>query len=100
MKRLFISQPMKDKTKEEILKVRNEIINTVKDLENDEIEVIDSVLDISGNENPMWYLGKAIQLLSTADIVYFAKNWQNYRGCRIEHQCAIEYGIKTVYSEK
>ena len=30
MKKLFISQPMKDKTNEEILKVRNEAIKVIQ----------------------------------------------------------------------
>lgn len=29
-----------------------------------------------------------------ADVVYFAKGWENARGCRIEHTVAKEYGLK------
>lgn len=51
---------------------------------------------------PLWFLGKSLELLSTADIVYFAKGWEDARGCRIENQCAIEYGIEVIedYTEK
>lgn len=33
---------------------------------------------------------------------YFAKGWEDARGCRIENQCAIEYGIEVIedYTEK
>ena len=42
MKKLFISQPMKDKTDEEIKAVRKAIIADVSKLVCDEVEVIDS----------------------------------------------------------
>lgn len=35
-------------------------------------------------------------LLATADVAYFASGWKNARGCKIEHICAEQYGIKIV----
>ena len=89
---------MKDKTNEEIKSERNEIIQRVKELYKDEeIEVIDSFFENAPHEaNPLWFLGKSLELLSTADIAYFANGWENYRGCRIENICAIAYGIDVV----
>lgn len=26
----------------------------------------------------------------------FKKDWEQYRGCRIENECAIEYGIDVI----
>ncbi|RHU77980.1 DUF2829 domain-containing protein [Butyribacter intestini] len=34
--------------------------------------------------------------MADADVAYFAKGWESARGCRIENQCAIEYGIDTI----
>lgn len=96
MKKLFISQPMKGKTDEEILKEREKAIASAKRnfVEDDEIEVIDSFFQSApADARPLWFLGKSLELLSTADIAYFAKGWENARGCRIENTCAIEYGI-------
>ena len=89
---------MKDKTNEEIKSERNEIIQRVKErYPNEEIEVIDSFFENAPYDaTPLWYLGKSLQLLSSADIVYFAEGWKNYRECMIEHTCAMEYGIKIV----
>ena len=42
MKKLFISQPMKNKTDEEILAVREQAIKSAKELLGEEVEVIDS----------------------------------------------------------
>ena len=37
--------------------------------------------------------------LATADVVYFAKDWEKYRGCRIENTCAVEYGIELIIED-
>ena len=98
MKKLFISQPMRDKTNEEIKSERNEILQKVKNIyPNEDIVLIDSFFENAPYDaTPLWYLGKSLQLLSTADIAYFAEGWKNYRGCMIEHKCAMEYGINII----
>lgn len=102
MKKLFISQPMRGKTDEEILAVREKAIETAKNHlkicgEEDEIEVIDSFFQNAPAEaRPLWFLAKSLELLSTADVAYFAKGWENARGCRIENECAIEYSIDVI----
>ena len=95
--KLFISQPMKDKTNEEIKAERELIIAKAKERYGDNIEVIDSFFeDAPHDARPLWFLGKSLELLSTADVAYFAKDWDKYRGCKIENTCAIEYGIVVV----
>ena len=97
MKKLFISQPMRGKTDQEILAVREKAIASAKDHLGEEVEVIDSFFQNAPAEaRPLWFLGKSLELLSTADVAYFAKGWEEARGCRIENQCAIEYGIDVI----
>ena len=97
MKKLFISQPMRGKTNEEILAVREKAIESAERNIGEEVEVIDSFFkDAPVDANPLWYLAKSLELMSTADVVYFAKDWEKYRGCRIENTCAIEYGIDVI----
>ena len=100
MKRLFISQPMRGKTDEEILAVREKAIAAAKHHLGEDVEVIDSFFQNAGElENrSLWYLGESLKLLATADVAYFAKDWDQYRGCRIENTCAIEYGIDVIES--
>lgn len=97
MKRIFISQPMNGKTDDEIKLERQKIVDAcVREYSND-IEIIDSFFEGSPHDvKPAWFLGKSIELLSTADAVYFADGWNNARGCRIEHQVAVDYGIKII----
>lgn len=95
--KLFISQPMKGKTNEEILAVRAKAIESVERNLGEKVEVIDSFFqDAPVDAKPLWYLAKSLELLSTADVAYFAKDWEKYRGCRIENTCAIEYGIDVI----
>ena len=42
------------------------------------------------------HVGKSLELLSSADIAYFAKGWEEARGCKIENTCAVEYGITVI----
>lgn len=103
MKKLFISQPMRGKTDEEILAERKKAIESAERNLGEPVEVIDSFSQNDpADARPLWFLGKSLELLSTADIAYFAKGWEDARGCRIENQCAIEYGIEVIedYTEK
>lgn len=97
MKKLFISQPMNGKTDEEILRERNEAINIVKDIVGEEVEVLETFFDDFGpDKKPLHYLAKSLEYLAEADIAYFVPGWENARGCKIEHQCAVEYGIDRI----
>lgn len=103
MKKLFISQPMRGKTDEEILAAREKAIKSAERNLGEPVEVIDSFFqNAPADARPLWFLGKSLELLSTADIAYFAKGWEDARDCRIENQCAIEYGIEVIedYTEK
>ena len=94
--KLFISQPMKDKTNEEIKEERNKIVKRVTERFG-EVEVIDSFFENAQHDaKPLWFLGKSLELLSTADCAYFAEGWKDYRGCKIEHEAAVYYGIDIV----
>lgn len=100
MKKLFISQPMRGKTNEEIMAVREKAIESAERELGEKVEVIDSFFkDAPIDANPLWYLAKSLELLSTADVAYFAKDWEEARGCRIENECAIEYGIELLIED-
>ncbi|MBY0755031.1 DUF4406 domain-containing protein [Clostridium sardiniense] len=98
MKKLFISQPMRGLTDEEILKAREEIRIKAERTIGEPIELIDSFFkDYKpvGNK-PVAYIGKSIMLLATADVAYFGEGWKDARGCKIEHEVAVQYGIDRI----
>lgn len=95
MKKLFISQPMRNKTDEEILNERETAVKAAKILLNEDVEIIDSFFQKQPEvkTKPLWCLGESLKLLSEADCVYFGEGWKEARGCKIEHTCAKEYGV-------
>ena len=97
MKKLFISQPMRGKSDEEILMEREKAIKAAEKLVGEPVEVIDSFFqNAPADAKPLWFLGKSLELLSNADVAYFAPGWKDARGCIIEHDCAISYGLKSI----
>lgn len=103
MKRVFISQPMNGMTKREIIMFRN---NAQEDIETifagEDIVYVNPLQNgmeydgITRLNNPLKWLGKSIKKLADADVAYFCYGWKDARGCRIEHQCAKEYGIEII----
>ena len=98
MKKLFISQPMRGKSEEEILNERKIAYHKAIAILKEDVEIIDSYFkSFKENAKPLHYTAKSIERLADADIVYFAKGWENARGCKIEHLCAVEYGKQCIY---
>lgn len=97
MKKLFISQPMNGKTDEEILREREEAILIAQDIVGEEVQVLETFFDDFGpDKKPLHYLAKSLEYLAEADIAYFVPGWKKARGCKIEHTCAVEYGIDRI----
>jgi len=97
--KVFISQPMRNRSKEEILKERNKAINLLM-INNYNVEILDSYFEDYNPQTgsiPLKYLSKSIEILADADVLLCIGDWENYRGCRIEHECAKQYGIKIIY---
>ena len=90
MKKLFISQPMQGKSKEEIIAERKSAICQAKEAVGDEVE------NAPAGNRPLWFLGESLKMLATADVAYFAAGWEGARGCKIEHTCAEEYGVRII----
>lgn len=88
---------MRNKTDEQIEKERNDAIEHVKKVLDEDVEVIDSFFkDAPHGAKPLWFLGKSFELLSTADVAIFIGDWINYRDCNMEYKACREYGIKAV----
>ncbi len=92
--KVMISQPMQGKTDEEIKREKQKIVDKLEKLH---IEVVNSFFDEEAPNDinaGLYYMAKSIQVMSEVDAVFFTKDWQMARGCRIERQIAKEYGIK------
>jgi hypothetical protein len=98
MKKVIISQPMRGKSEEQI---REERAKLVRELTENGYEVVDTVFPdfFEGGNIPVKYLAKSIEAIADVDCVYFMDGWDNARGCRIEFQVCLCYGIEIFMSE-
>ena len=103
----MLSQPMNGKTEEEIVATREKAI---KVLETQGYEPVDTYFndEWSQKENmeaegvvqiPVRFLAKSLEKMSLCDAVYFCKGWEQARGCRIEHEVAVAYGLNVICEE-
>lgn len=96
--KIMISQPMAGKEYDEVLREREK---TARKLEAMGHTVVDTVLTVEppdeGNVR-LFYLSYSLNLMSQGDGVLFLPGWEKARGCRIEHEAAVGYGLKVFYS--
>lgn len=108
MKKAMLSQPMGGKTDEEIVETRE---RAIKVLEAKGYEVINTLFtdEWYSHENmekrgvvqiPLCFLAKSLENMSLCHTVYFCKGWENARGCKIEHEAAVAYGLDIIYEEQ
>lgn len=93
---VFISQPMRNRTDDEIKAERQKIMEHVQKLyPSEKVEVINSFfdMDVQSKNVPLRMLGMSLELLAEADVAAFADGWSVARGCRIENDAAKAYGI-------
>jgi hypothetical protein len=96
--KVFISQPMKGKSSEQILTERADAFALIRAAYPD-TELIDTFIDesLSEKHGGLRYLSKSIDMLDDADAVWMLKGWEDARGCKIEHDCAVAYNIPVYY---
>ena len=103
----MLSQPMAGKTDEEIIRTRERAVN---ELENLGYEIVNTLFtdeyyskrsmeDRGVVQIPLCFLAKSLENMSLCHAAYFCKGWENARGCRIEHEAAVAYGLTIIYEE-
>ena len=103
----MLSQPMAGKSEEEIKATREkankalkekgyEIVNT---LFTDEWYSEKKMKERGVIQIPLCFLAKSLENMSLCHAAYFCKGWENARGCRIEHDAAVAYGLTIIYEE-
>jgi hypothetical protein len=107
MKKAMLSQPMAGRSDEEIVATRDtaikalnekgyEIVNTLftdKWYSKEQMEAR-GVIQI-----PLCFLAKSLENMSLCHAAYFCKGWDKTRGCKIEHDAAVAYGLEIMYEE-
>ena len=105
VKKAMLSQPMAGKTEAEIIETRE---RAIKHLESIGCEVVNTLFtdewysdEAMKNRGvvqiPLCFLAKSLENMSLCHVAYFAKGWENARGCKIEHDAAVAYGLEVIY---
>lgn len=103
----MLSQPMNGKTEEEIVKTRNTAIGV---LQNFGYEIVNTLFTDEWYSNekmkergvvqiPLCFLAKSLENMSKCHAAYFCKGWEKTRGCKIEHDAAVAYGLHIIYED-
>lgn len=103
----MVSQPMGGKTDEEIAATREKAIGAIV---KKGYEVVDTLFTDewynkesakSGDvvQRPLFFLAKSLEEMSKCNAVYFCKGWEKARGCKIEHDAAVDYGLHIIHEE-
>ena len=103
----MLSQPMAGKTDEEIKEARDRAIqvlekkgyDVVNTLFTDEWYSKEAMEQRGVVQIPLCFLAKSLENMSKCHAAYFCKGWRQARGCRIEHEAALAYGLEVIYEE-
>lgn len=103
----MLSQPMAGKTDEEIVETREKAIKALKEkgyeivntLFTDEWHSREKMKERGVEQIPLRFMAKSLENMSLCHAVYFCKGWEKARGCRIEHDAAVAYGLTVLYEE-
>lgn len=107
MLKAMLSQPMAGKTDEEIRATRENAITALKEsgyeivstLFTDEWYSKEKMEERGVVQIPLCFLAKSLENMSLCHAAYFCKGWENARGCKIEHDAAVAYGLYIIYEE-
>jgi hypothetical protein len=79
---------------------KNENMTVVNTCFEDEWYSKDSMSSRGVVQIPICFLAKSLEKMAHCNVVYFAKGWENARGCKIEHEVALQYGLNILYEEQ
>lgn len=102
---IVISQPMRGMSPEQVEAVRKE---AEKDVISMGFKPYENIYDESFNEQAVpenckhpgiLAMAGAMERLSQADALYLAPGWSSARGCRIEYEVALSFGMAIIQAE-
>lgn len=103
----MLSQPMAGKTEAEIISTREKAIKELTERGYDVINTLftdewyskEKMTERGVVQVPLCFLAKSLENMANCHAAYFCKGWENARGCKIEHDAAVAYGLDVIYEE-
>ena len=107
MKKAMLSQPMAGKSDHEIVDTRDKAIEVLKEKGYEIVNTLftsdwynkEQMEDRGVVQIPLCFLAKSLENMSLCHAVYFCKGWDKTRGCKLEHDAAMVYGLEVIYEE-
>lgn len=107
MKKAMLSQPMAGKTEQEIIETRERAITVLESKGYDIVNTLftdkwyskEKMEECGVVQIPLCFLAKSLENMSLCHAAYFCKGWENARGCKIEHDAAMAYGLEIIYEK-
>ena len=104
-KKAMLSQPMAGKTEAEIIETRERAIERLQSMGYEIVNTLftddwykpEAMQERGVVQIPLCFLAKSLENMSLCHVAYFAKGWEQARGCRIEHAAAVAYGLEIIY---
>lgn len=90
--KIMLSQPMGNRNPQYIRRERQELVEELQEQGHYVVDTIFTEEAPRDCDEAMYFLAKSIEVMSKVDAVTFMRGWQDARGCRIEHQIALDYG--------
>lgn len=104
IKYAVISQAMKGIDSSKIRLQREKAEATVRAAGYEPIDTVyeedyfdDGVSGVDVVNPALWHMGLALARLSKAHAIYMCDGWGAARGCRMEHQAAVAFGVDVMY---
>ena len=105
MYKAMLSQPMAGKTDEEIAATRDRAVAFLKGMGYEVVNTLftdewysKEAMEIRGVvQIPLCFLAKSLESMSLCHAAFFCKGWEKSRGCKIEHDAAVAYGLTIIY---
>ena len=103
----MLSQPMAGKTECEIVEAREQAIKVLEEMGYEVVNTLftdewyspESMKERGVENIPLCFLAKSLENMSKCNAAYFCKGWEKARGCKIEHEAAVAYGLKIIYEQ-
>ena len=107
-KKAMISQPMNGLFDDDVEAVRNRAVKVLNSLGYEVVNTLftdewysdESMKERGVVQVPLCFLAKSLENMSLCHAAYFVKGWENARGCNIEHDAAVAYGLDIIEEAK
>ena len=96
--KVMLSSPMAGKSNKEIADERFAMIKEIEAFSSDsDYEIMNTIVHGHESKTDLECFAESVKFLSQADVLVMGKGWADARGCKLEHDIAVAYGLQVRY---